>query len=355
MPCKGRLERLRIAERGWIRPKPAMTKGARVAAKFVLWKGSTGKYRFNLVAPNGHVLATSETYESKPSALNGIKSVKRNAPNAEIEEQTGSAQMREVARVDDDGKTGIGGLLRRLKRGQIALIGLVVGALIPTLVNYSAPGVIEKIKGEPPVVYIVGYDGDVYSDGFEMALPGTLDDAGQAPTTMTCTEVHGWLVNRGAADIDNTFLKLSVVGARNQGVQITDMHARIKKRESPPHGADIECPSGGSNESARVMFNLDSSYPQALLDEGNDQPPSRPWFKGNNITLAKNESFVFEVRAITSKCYCSWTIELTVRADRKEQVIEISNGSQPFKTTARASSYGTRYLWMGHFVPSTAP
>jgi hypothetical protein len=33
------------------------------------------------------------------------------------------------------------------------------------------------------------------------------------------------------------------------------MHARIKKRESPPHGAYIECPSGGSNESARVMFN----------------------------------------------------------------------------------------------------
>ena len=59
-----------------------------MAAKFVLKKGSTGKYRFNLVAPNGQVIASSETYESKSSALNGIESVKRNAPNAEIDDQT---------------------------------------------------------------------------------------------------------------------------------------------------------------------------------------------------------------------------------------------------------------------------
>jgi uncharacterized protein len=59
-----------------------------MAAKFVLKKGSTGKYRFNLVAPNGQVIATSETYESKSSALNGIESVKRNAPNAEVDDQS---------------------------------------------------------------------------------------------------------------------------------------------------------------------------------------------------------------------------------------------------------------------------
>ena len=39
----------------------------------------TGKFRFNLVAPNGQVIATSEAYESKASAINGIESVKRNA------------------------------------------------------------------------------------------------------------------------------------------------------------------------------------------------------------------------------------------------------------------------------------
>jgi uncharacterized protein len=59
-----------------------------MAAKFVLKKGSTGKYRFNLVATNGQIIATSEAYESKASALKGIESVKRNAPNAEVDDQT---------------------------------------------------------------------------------------------------------------------------------------------------------------------------------------------------------------------------------------------------------------------------
>jgi len=60
-----------------------------MAGKFVLKKGSSGKYHFNLVAGNGQVIATSETYERKQSALHGIASVKENAPGAEVDDQTG--------------------------------------------------------------------------------------------------------------------------------------------------------------------------------------------------------------------------------------------------------------------------
>ena len=34
------------------------------------------------------MIATSESYETKASAVNGIESVKRNAPNAEVDDQT---------------------------------------------------------------------------------------------------------------------------------------------------------------------------------------------------------------------------------------------------------------------------
>jgi uncharacterized protein len=37
-----------------------------MVAKFVLKKGSTGKYRFNLVATNGQIIATSEAMRAKP-------------------------------------------------------------------------------------------------------------------------------------------------------------------------------------------------------------------------------------------------------------------------------------------------
>jgi uncharacterized protein len=59
-----------------------------MAGKFVLKKGTTGKFHFNLVAGNGQVIATSEAYESKESALRGIESVKANAPGAQVDDQT---------------------------------------------------------------------------------------------------------------------------------------------------------------------------------------------------------------------------------------------------------------------------
>lgn len=59
-----------------------------MAGKFVLKKGSSGKYHFNLIAGNGQVIATSEAYERKESALNGIESVKTNAPGAAFDDQT---------------------------------------------------------------------------------------------------------------------------------------------------------------------------------------------------------------------------------------------------------------------------
>jgi uncharacterized protein YegP (UPF0339 family) len=40
------------------------------------------------VATNGQVIATSEAYESKAAALNGMESVKKNAPVAELDDQT---------------------------------------------------------------------------------------------------------------------------------------------------------------------------------------------------------------------------------------------------------------------------
>lgn len=58
-----------------------------MAGKFVL-KKSGNQYMFNLKAGNGETIATSERYVTKQGALNGIQSVKDNAPNATIDDQT---------------------------------------------------------------------------------------------------------------------------------------------------------------------------------------------------------------------------------------------------------------------------
>ena len=67
-------------------------------AKFVVKKGSTGKYRFNLVATNGQVIATSEAYETKAKALAGIESVRKNAAGAVLVDGTAPAAAAKPAK-----------------------------------------------------------------------------------------------------------------------------------------------------------------------------------------------------------------------------------------------------------------
>ena len=59
-----------------------------MSGTFELWVDKGGDYRFNLKATNGQVIATSQGYASKASALKGIESVKTNAPGAEVVELT---------------------------------------------------------------------------------------------------------------------------------------------------------------------------------------------------------------------------------------------------------------------------
>ena len=51
-------------------------------------ESKSGKYMFNLKASNGQVIGTSESYESAASRDNGIESVKKNAPDATVDEIT---------------------------------------------------------------------------------------------------------------------------------------------------------------------------------------------------------------------------------------------------------------------------
>jgi len=52
--------------------------------KFEMYEDKAGEFRFRLKARNGQVIATSEGYKTKAACENGIASVAKNAPEAEI-------------------------------------------------------------------------------------------------------------------------------------------------------------------------------------------------------------------------------------------------------------------------------
>lgn len=52
-----------------------------MAGKFELYEDKAGEFRFRLKAGNGEKILASEGYKQKASALNGIESVRKNAPD----------------------------------------------------------------------------------------------------------------------------------------------------------------------------------------------------------------------------------------------------------------------------------
>ena len=55
--------------------------------KFEVYTDKAGEFRFRLKATNGQVIAVSEGYKAIASCLNGVESVKKNAPEAPIVEE----------------------------------------------------------------------------------------------------------------------------------------------------------------------------------------------------------------------------------------------------------------------------
>lgn len=52
--------------------------------KFEVYTDKAGEFRFRLKATNGQIIATGEGYKSKSGCMNGIESVKKNAPEADV-------------------------------------------------------------------------------------------------------------------------------------------------------------------------------------------------------------------------------------------------------------------------------
>ncbi len=55
--------------------------------KYEVYTDKKGEFRFRLKASNGEIIVTGEGYKAKAGCMNGIESIKKNAPDAEIVEE----------------------------------------------------------------------------------------------------------------------------------------------------------------------------------------------------------------------------------------------------------------------------
>jgi len=66
----------------------SVKKNSQDDARFERLTSKNGKFYFLLKATNGQAIGSSEMYESVASRDNGIESVKKNAPEAEVDDQS---------------------------------------------------------------------------------------------------------------------------------------------------------------------------------------------------------------------------------------------------------------------------
>ncbi len=56
--------------------------------KFEVYKDKAGEFRFRFKASNGQTMFSSEGYSSKSSAMAAVESIQKNAPAAQVDDQT---------------------------------------------------------------------------------------------------------------------------------------------------------------------------------------------------------------------------------------------------------------------------
>ncbi|MFD0987725.1 YegP family protein [Methyloligella solikamskensis] len=59
-----------------------------MAYKFEVYTDKKGETRFRFKASNGEVMFGSEGYKAKASAMKAIESIQKNAPGADVDDQT---------------------------------------------------------------------------------------------------------------------------------------------------------------------------------------------------------------------------------------------------------------------------
>ncbi|MCH5206567.1 MAG: YegP family protein [Oscillospiraceae bacterium] len=85
--CKNGIESVRKCCTGGIEDQTVEGFETLKHPKFEVYLDKKGEYRFRLKARNGEIIAVGEGYKAKSGCLNGIESIKKNAPEAPVVEE----------------------------------------------------------------------------------------------------------------------------------------------------------------------------------------------------------------------------------------------------------------------------
>jgi hypothetical protein len=218
------------------------------------------------------------------------------------------------------------------------LIGVVVAIILAVggLLWRRARRTVEE---RHPVSYSVSH---VLGDEWSLALAGDLpDDAAQVEGgDFAGRDVYDWLTARGAVDVGETRLRLTVRGLAEETVVVRDLRLTVE-HEAPFSGTLVHCPTAGANSATLLVFDLDEGDPRGWEwqeDGSRTKVGTSPFFDTHNVTLAHEEVQDFIVLGCAKTLLARWHIQLHLEVGAHREVVVIDDGGKPFVTCGRPLS-----------------
>jgi hypothetical protein len=137
---------------------------------------------------------------------------------------------------------------------------------------------------------------------------------------------------------------ITVVGNHYKPVEITEITARVARREPPLSGTVAYLPPQGAYNNESIGFDLDSDRLAARIVEKDTIVPKltdRNYFDERQITLAKDESLELAIFAFTSSCRCEFVLDIQL-ADGSMQTVD--NHGTPWRISAFSTRYDRAYI-----------
>lgn len=228
--------------------------------------------------------------------------------------------------------------------------GLLTTTVLPGLVGYTTPGLVERGVDPSPLRASLGYDLDVISDGWSIATPARFGPADMGGAARDDESLRQWLLDHEGAYVGETTLLLTLEGRRSQGVTVRNVRLRVLDRAAPHRGTRVVSASAGAEDVQALGFDLDTPAPVARTVDATSGDLGEPYFSGSFITLAKNEVMVLQLRARTTRCACTWEVVVDVMVDGNTESTTVGEGS--YATTARAPSYASDLQWRWDLQPA---
>ena len=230
------------------------------------------------------------------------------------------------------------------------VLAAVVTALVGLVVGDVYPDVKEWVTGASKTPVRINAREHAHGGEFDLAAasPAGLDTKLRA--AKDCNALFAAAKHAGAVAIDTSVIDLLLEGRTHRTVTITDVRARIVKREPALTGASIKCKSAAQLAAIDLVLKLDEPSPVARKNTPNG--PGEPYFgQGDVVVLKREELQPVQVVALLERGAVQWKMEVDAIIDGERKTITIDNHGAPFRLTASAARYGRYFEWVWYETP----